>query len=149
MQDKIPSSVIKFIDDNRNKDYKINIDYSKNINEQPIKKDTRILLSIIYRDYLCGDEERENLIKSDKIKLQQNKKQEYDYNSIFKDRKKTIFTEETSLIEYKESIFRKIINSKKNYSYNYMYSHNSSFKLPSNLIYSTLYIYHFFFVFLI
>ena len=59
MQDKIPSSVIKFIDDNRNKDYKINIDYSKNINEQPIKKDTRILLSIIYRDYLCGDEERE------------------------------------------------------------------------------------------
>lgn len=111
LYNKIPSSVIKFIDDNRNKDYKVNIDYSKNINEQQLKRDTRIMLSIIYKDYLCSNEEREKLIKSDKIKLQQQNEQAYGYENIFNNRRKKIdCVDEVALVEYKESKFKKVIN---------------------------------------
>ena len=69
LYDKIPKNFLELIKKNVEPDYKVNIDYSKSINDQDLKKDTRILLSLIYRDYLCSQEEKNKLIQNDKRQL--------------------------------------------------------------------------------
>ena len=64
MQEKIPKSFINLIKENRDLDYKFNIDYSTDIKKQ-LLKETKVILSLIYRDYLCSSEKREKLIALD------------------------------------------------------------------------------------
>ena len=112
---KIPQSFIEFIDENRNKEYKVNIDYTKSINIQKIQKNTRIILSLIYRDYLCTNEQKEKLVDSDKIELQKQREilnKKLNPDKLF--HKKSHLAEMTkeedvSMIVYKESLFHKII----------------------------------------
>lgn len=49
----------------------MNIDYSKSINEQELLKDTRIILSLIYRDYICSKEEKNELLLKDKKEIEE------------------------------------------------------------------------------
>ena len=69
---KIPDNFIKMIENNRDLKYDVDIDYTKNINEQNLLHETRVILSLIYRDYLCTKEEREKIILKDKKELEQN-----------------------------------------------------------------------------
>ena len=69
---KIPNNFINMIENNRDLKYDVNIDYTKNINEQNLLRETRVILSLIYRDYLCTKEEREKIILKDKKELEQN-----------------------------------------------------------------------------
>lgn len=69
---RIPNNFIKMIENNRDLKYDVNIDYTKNINEQNLLRETRVILSLIYRDYLCTKEEREKIILKDKKELEQN-----------------------------------------------------------------------------
>jgi hypothetical protein len=66
---KIPKKIIEFIDENRDKNYKSNINYNISINEQELQQDTRTFLALIYRDYLCTPEEKKRLIEEDEIAL--------------------------------------------------------------------------------
>ena len=63
---KIPKEFIKLITENRDKNYEITIDYSRGINESNLLKETRVILSLIYRNYICSEEEREKLFLEDK-----------------------------------------------------------------------------------
>lgn len=113
---KIPKSFIKFIDENRDKEYKVNIDYCNSINNQNLQRGTRIILSVIYRDYLCSKEKRDKLINNDKIELKSKKEilnEKYSVDNIFKNRKHIIEatkTENVSMLKYKKSLFSKILN---------------------------------------
>lgn len=113
---KIPKSFIKFIDENRDKEYKVNIDYYNSINNQNLQRGTRIILSVIYRDYLCSKEKRDKLINNDKIELKNKKEilnEKYSVDNIFKNRKHIIEatkTENVSMLKYKKSLFSKILN---------------------------------------
>ena len=69
---KIPNNFIKMIENNRDLKYDVNIDYTKNINEQNLLQETRVILSLIYRDYLCTKEEREKIILEDQKELEEN-----------------------------------------------------------------------------
>ena len=87
---KIPKEFIEKIDENRDKKFNVNIDYSKSINDQELLKDTRIILSAIYRDYICSKEKRQELIKNDRIelaKLDKAKREKYNPDDLFKRRK--------------------------------------------------------------
>lgn len=68
---KIPHNFINKISINRDFDYNVNIDYTKTINEQKLLKETRIILSLIYRDYLCTKEQREEIILNDAKELKE------------------------------------------------------------------------------
>ena len=90
MQEKIPKSFINLIKENRDLDYKVNIDYSKDIKEQ-LLKETKIILSLIYRDYLCSSEKREELLALDieEIRREEKSSQEkykIDYDSRKKEK---------------------------------------------------------------
>lgn len=123
MYSKIPKGFIEFIATNMEKRKNNIIDYSKNINEQELLPETRVILSLIYRDYLCEEDERREILRKDKaeiIKYEEELKGKYDVQNIFEKRKSDtnkskIDNENIKLITIKkESKLKKIINIIKN-----------------------------------
>ena len=118
---KIPEKFIKFVEQNKAEDYKTNIDYSKSINQQELQKGTRVILSIIYRDYLCSSEKKKELMQNDEDELkriEQELREKYSPDNLFRKREQVEETNEDTecryLVEYKEeNIFRKILRKLK------------------------------------
>ncbi len=82
---KIPKSFIKFIKNNKNKDYKVSINKDIPITKQPLKDETRAIMSLIYRSYLCTDNQKKRLKIDDMVEMKKQKKNDInDYKSLFK-----------------------------------------------------------------
>lgn len=124
MYSKIPPKFLNLVKQNRDMNYKVNIDYNKNLNEQNLLQKTKIILSLIYIDFLCSPEQRNELIEKNKIELELEEKllrEKYNPDNIFKKKKTNIvekdnekkkaITENIQMTIYKESIFKSIINS--------------------------------------
>ena len=113
---KLPNKLLKFIRENMDKTYISEINVNTPINEQILKKDTKILLSLIYRNYWCSEEKKKLLLEEDEYLKSEHEKEIYEkYNpdNIFKNKKRNITNEESiaenvSMVKYKESIFTKI-----------------------------------------
>jgi len=87
MKNKISKNFITFIENNKANNYTSNINPKIPIKDQNIKKETKEILGIIYRDYLCSDEERKRLIKKEEeeiTKFEEELKIKYNPNNIFK-----------------------------------------------------------------
>lgn len=106
LYNKIPKSFIELVEQNRDKEYKFNIDYLKDINEQYLLQDTRAILALIYRDFLCDEEQRLKLKEQDEKQLEKSKKilyEKYNTDNIFRNKaNNTILNQEISLIEKKD-----------------------------------------------
>lgn len=72
MQEKIPNNFKDFIKNEKEINYAPKIDYSKDFKTQ-ISKETKVILSLIYRDYLCSKQEKERLIALDSQELRKEK----------------------------------------------------------------------------
>ena len=113
--DKIPSNFIKFLVEIASKDYKVNLDHSKLISEMNLKEKTKEILGVIYINWWCDKKDKENYMKQIKeleMKRQAEINEKYNPNKIFENKNKIQeYTNETvTMIEYKESIFKKICN---------------------------------------
>lgn len=104
--EKIPVKLREFFDKVRKQDYVSNIDPYKTLDEQDLKPKTKTLITVLYRNYWCNEEERAEL---DKILIENDRKYEeelrekYNPDNIFKktDKDKKIKeVEETSLAVY-------------------------------------------------
>lgn len=122
--EKIPMEEIEFFFDNMDTSYGFYIDYDKTLQEQEISSLTKAILANLYRDYLASYEEKQKIIEKDKADLQLleiEKRKKYNPEEIFKQvHQKTniganIASEQNSIIEYKESIFNKIVNKIKSF----------------------------------
>ena len=69
IQDKIPQRFYEIIRSNMDLEWKIKIDYSKDINDQEILKETKTILAIIYRDYLCSEIEKNAFVEKNRLAL--------------------------------------------------------------------------------
>lgn len=110
LSSKIPARFRQVIADNKAKDYNIKI--QEPLEQQTLKKETIVILGLIYRDFLCSPEEREILQLKDAEELkriEQEMQEQYDINNVFKKRKNREKYEEypTDLVVYKESGFIK------------------------------------------
>ena len=123
MKSKISNSFINFIENNKSKNYVSNINPKVPLREQYIRKETKEMLGIIYRDYLCNEEERINLLQEEKrelTKLEAEKREIYNLDNIFKknnlkeNNEENSIKNEVSIVEYKESIIKRIITKIKN-----------------------------------
>lgn len=119
MKSKISNSFIDFIESNQSNTYVSNINPKIPLREQNIRKETKEMLGIIYRDYLCSNEERIDLLQEENeelAKLEFEKRKLYNPDDIFKkkDLKENIIKKEVGMIEYKESIIKRIITKIKN-----------------------------------
>ena len=123
MKSKISNSFINFIENNKSNNYVSNINPKIPLRQQNIRKETKEMLGIIYRDYLCDDEERINLLQEEKrelTKLEAEKREIYNLDNIFKknnlkeNNEVNSIKNEVSIVEYKESIIKRIITKIKN-----------------------------------
>lgn len=80
---KISNNFITFIEENRNKNYNPNLPPDILSNTKILKEETKIILSMIYRNYICSEEERKELEIQDEKYL----REKYSYDNIFKNKK--------------------------------------------------------------
>lgn len=119
MKNKISSSFIKFIEENKSRDYVSNINPKIPLKEQEIRKETKEVLGIIYRDYLCEDKKRNDLIRKEQMEIKEFEEElskKYNVDNMFKNKeadknfKIDSISDKMQMKEYKESIFKRIIN---------------------------------------
>ena len=121
--DKLPTSLINMLREKREVNY--NPEYTDDIplNEQNIKKETMSIIALLYLNYWCEDEDEKlevkQILKSNEDNYQLELRERYNPDNIFKNYKQESkkveanIDDETSMIPYKKSIFRKIINKLK------------------------------------
>ena len=98
--------------------YISNINVNIPINKQLVKENTKLLLSLIYRNYWCDEEKKKELFEEDAYLKSQKEKENYEkYNpdNIFKSKQLEITSKDNSsksnnIVEYKESIFKRVVN---------------------------------------
>ncbi len=84
---KIPKSLLDFIKKHKKKDYKFYINEELSLVDQPLKKETRAIISLIYRNYFCSPEQRKKNKLNDIIELEKEEKrlkEKYDPKNLFK-----------------------------------------------------------------
>lgn len=100
---KVPIKFREFLKNNSIPNYKPNFDYSKGIDNIPLKNKTKALLAVVYRDYICSEEERkkynEILYKNEKMH-QDEIREKYNVQNIFKEKEQN---KEVQLVEYKKT----------------------------------------------
>lgn len=120
LKNKIPKKFLDFLQSIQSETYKFEYDKTKKLDEQNLKPKTRGLIALVYQDYICNETEKEEYIqKSQKIiqQIEENKREKYNPNDIFKDKKIDNDKDTTNTVEiaeYKKSIIKKIINKIKN-----------------------------------
>lgn len=116
---KIPQSFINFIEENMDNNYEYNVEHIDDFQNQNMLEETRILLSIVYRDFLASPEEKEQIIKLENEQLLQYEKikqEKYDIDVIFEKRnkEKLELQDEISvnkeLIVIEEKWYKKLLN---------------------------------------
>lgn len=115
---KIPNKLIEFWQRNKSTTYKPNLDHSKTINEMKLKEKTKDIITMIYLNYLCDENEKKSImdtLRKNEDNYQLMLRNKYNPDSIFKKQtqQEIIKTEESiknvAIVKYKESIFSKII----------------------------------------
>ncbi len=116
---KIPRECIENIQNNMSKSYKVRYDNTKSINEQDLKRETKAILSVIYRDYICNENVRKEIIQKDTqelINIEEKKKADYGNKEIFKHNLNPERTEEKSIVVIKKpNIIQRIIEKIKSF----------------------------------
>ena len=117
--EKIPIKFIDFLKANSISNYNPEFDFSSGLDKINLNRKTKSLLAMIYRNYMCSEEEGkeydEILSQNDKIyKEELNKK--YDLDNLLKKQENAsacevnITESSNSLIKHEESFFIKIKN---------------------------------------
>lgn len=113
MRRKISKSFIKFIEENKDANYVSNINPKVPLNQQNLRKETKELMGVIYRDYLCSSEEREKLLQAEAEELrmlEEEKRKKYNPDEIFsKEKEANVNIEKNNTnelpLEYKKENF--------------------------------------------
>lgn len=106
---KIPETFKNFIKNSKNKMYKYQYNKEKPLYEQELSKEAKAIISLIYRDYICYPQEKNQLVQEEKINMQ-NEFKVKEIETIKNDVKTE--TKAIAIIE-KESFWKKVINKMK------------------------------------
>ena len=112
---RIPKSFINFIEEHMDNNYDYIVEHIDDFQNQEMLDETKIILSIIYRDFIASDEVKKQIYKMENFELLQEEKrirEKYNPDNLFKNRDNKVEPVEKSvaMVEYKESIFTKIKN---------------------------------------
>lgn len=119
---KIPKNKIELFETNANNNYNFTYNPNKTLDEQGVSKITKGIIAILFRDYWANDIQRKKVITFQnyyRSKIEEEKKNKYDTNIFPNNNKKiqnieeNVSSYEFSMIEYKYSFFRKILNKLK------------------------------------
>lgn len=115
---KISKAFLNFINENEDKEYKAY--FVDNEEKIEISKYTQTLLALVYRTYLCDREQRyeyDKIINDNQIKFNEEQREKYDVEKIFKERRtETIINHGPvqenmqMIVAKKENIFVRLFN---------------------------------------
>lgn len=119
-RNEIPKKLREFFKEEKDTEYIKNIDRNIPIKEQNLKEETLAIIALLNLQYWCKDEGEKKRLK---VIYAQNEQQyhdmlyeKYNPNDIFKKKEETVIEnnikqeENMQMIEYKEPIFKRIIN---------------------------------------
>ena len=122
---KIPKNIIELFEKNANNEHRFIYNPNKTLDEQNVTKRAKAIIAILFRDYWANKIQREKIIQKqnyDRIKLNEEKREKYNPDNIFKERNRSYETnkrtrENNEIVSYKESFLSKIINKLKSFFY--------------------------------
>ena len=110
----IPEGVLKTIKEKAKEEKTFVYDRSKKLEDQNINDSTRGLLALIYRDYLCTEDEKAEYIKYYKNAIEEQereKAEKYSVEKIFEKKNQVPEEQTKAMVAYKqETIWTKIKN---------------------------------------
>ena len=112
---KIPEEKLEFYKTNMDKEYSYKLDMTKEFEEQEMSNITKAILANIFRDYWATPYQKERIEAKEKYdleKLEAEKREKYNPDNIFKNKKEEAVVEDTNLpVEVKkETFFKKLIS---------------------------------------
>ncbi len=113
--DKLPKSLFNMLREKRNINYEPKYTEDLPLNKQNIKKETLSIIALLHLNYWCENENEKNelkqIFKNNEDNYQNELREKYNPDNIFKKHiQENIVKNEVSLVEYKESIFKRLIN---------------------------------------
>ena len=114
--ERLPAKFLKFLQDNQSASYIPHFDYTKKL---AVSKETQKLLGIMNLLYWSDDKQKLKYLQTlsnNQKKFEAELREKYNPDNLFASPKITptesadIHTENNQLIEYKESIFKKVLN---------------------------------------
>ena len=124
LSSKIPKYLIEKFEKDAEKDYNYNVTEFEDFDKQPMLKETKAILAVIFRDYWATEEQREIIRSNEKFDIRKNeeaKRNEYNPDDIFAKRREKDNIEEKSdnnnslVIVEETSILKKILNKIKKF----------------------------------
>ena len=116
--EKIPLEIRCVISDNKDEDYSFSID-DVNDDNSNLLDETKEILTYLYTEFLATEEEKNVLKKLEKIQSKPNvatdNNQYEDWNFYNKNKEENEERKVVDLVEYKESLFSKIIHKIKKF----------------------------------
>ena len=103
--DKIPKEKINLFESKANKEYEFTFNPNKTLEEQNVSKRAKAIIGLLYRDYWANKEQKEKIISFQNIQrqaLEEEKREKYNPDNIFKKTNVEKATEEVAMVEVKE-----------------------------------------------
>ena len=117
LKKRIPQKFLEFLKEIQSNTYKFEYDKNKRLSEQNLKPKTRGLIALVYKDYICDEDEKKEYLRIIQEKIMQKeveKRKIYNPDNIFKNKEKKSIENPTSSIvsmtEYKESVFKRVLD---------------------------------------
>lgn len=110
--EKIPKDFMNFLEENKSIDYKPDLNHSLKIDEMDLKEETKDILSVIYMNYWCNDNEKSeyiNLLNKNEQAYQNEVNEKYNPDKLFANKNKYSNQEMVVINEKPKTIFQKII----------------------------------------
>lgn len=119
---KIPKKLLQYLNDNASKEYKCDFDYNKPLKDLNLLDETRGIIGMICYNYWCINEIQKkqyiDKLNINELKYQEFLHEKYNPDNLFKNKNEKNIEEPiktTEMIEYKETLFKKIIIRIKNF----------------------------------
>lgn len=103
--DKIPKEKINLFEAKANKEYEFTFNPNKTLEEQNVSKRAKAIIGLLYRDYWANKEQKEKIISFQNIQrqaIEEEKREKYNPDNIFKKTNVEKATEEVAMVEVKE-----------------------------------------------
>lgn len=118
MYKKIPTDMINVFRNKCNSNYKFEYNIYKSLDEQNISEYAKLIIAILFRDYWATEEQKQKILTKeeyDKLKIEQEKREKYNSDNIFKKRQESYENNEeviqnVSMVKYEESFITKFLN---------------------------------------
>jgi len=65
----IPKRLFDFLQNNMDKTWRCKLDFSKELKDMDLLRETLALLALVYRDFICSEEEREKIVEKNRLSL--------------------------------------------------------------------------------